>query len=93
MFKNLNDVSGLEGFAFNIKNLGFGGMQAIHPGQLATIDKIFKPSDQEISEAKELLKEIRENDNNGIGVFVDGNGSIVDAAMVKKAQDIINYSE
>ena len=93
VFKNLNDVSGLERFAFNIKNLGFGGMQAIHPGQLATINKIFKPSDQEISEAKELLKEIRENDSNGIGVFVDGNGSIVDAAMVKKAQDIIYYSE
>jgi citrate lyase beta subunit len=47
----------------------------------------------EINEAEELLRDIELNDKKGIGVFVDSNGSIVDAAMIMKAKKIINQSE
>jgi citrate lyase subunit beta/citryl-CoA lyase len=68
-------------------------MQAIHPGQVEIIDAIFKPTLDEINEAEELLRDIELNDKKGIGVFVDSNGSIVDAAMIMKAKKIINQSE
>ena len=68
-------------------------MQAIHPEQVEIIDAIFKPTLDEINEAKELLRDIELNDKKGIGVFVDSNGSIVDAAMIMKAKKIINQSE
>ena len=42
---------------------------------------------------KELLRDIELNDKKGIGVFVDSNGSIVDAAMIMRAKKIINQSE
>lgn len=93
VYKNINDLEGLQDFAMNIKELGFEGMQAIHPGQVEIINTIFRPTLDEINEAKELLSDIEHNDKKGIGVFVDSNGSIVDAAMVTKAKKIINQSE
>lgn len=93
VYKNINDLEGLQDFARNIKDLGFEGMQAIHPGQVEIINTIFRPTLDEINEAKELLSDIEHNDKKGIGVFVDSNGSIVDAAMVTKAEKIINQSE
>ena len=93
VYKNINDLEGLQDFARNIKDLGFEGMQAIHPGQVEIINTIFRPTLDEINEAKELLSDIEHNDKKGIGVFVDSNGSIVDAAMVTKAKKIINQSE
>jgi citrate lyase subunit beta/citryl-CoA lyase len=93
VYKNIKDFEGLQKFARNIKEIGFEGMQAIHPGQVEIIDAIFKPTLDEINEAEELLRDIELNDKKGIGVFVDSNGSIVDAAMIMKAKKIINQSE
>ena len=93
VYKNINDFEGLQKFARNIKEIGFEGMQAIHPEQVEIIDAIFKPTLDEINEAKELLRDIELNDKKGIGVFVDSNGSIVDAAMIMRAKKIINQSE
>ena len=93
VYKNINDFEGLQKFASNIKEIGFEGMQAIHPEQVEIIDAIFKPTLDEINEAKELLRDIELNDKKGIGVFVDSNGSIVDAAMIMRAKKIINQSE
>ena len=93
VYKDLRNLEGLENFAKYIKNLGFGGMQAVHPDQVAIIDSVFKPTLEEIDEAHNLLLEIQKNEKRGIGVFVDSKGSIVDNAMVKKAEEIINQSE
>ena len=93
VYKNIKDFEGLEKFAKNIKEIGFESMQAIHPEQVEIIDTAFKPTLDEINEAEELLRDIEYNDKKGIGVFVDSNGSIVDAAMVSKARKIANQSE
>tara|TARA_B110000438_G_C15793798_1_gene641936 strand:- start:400 stop:1227 length:828 start_codon:yes stop_codon:yes gene_type:complete len=93
VYKHINDLDGLKDFALYIKSLGFGGMQAIHPIQVEIIEKVFKPTPNEIADAFKLLKEIEVNNKKGIGVFVDSSGSIVDAAMVKKAEEIIIQSE
>ena len=93
VYKNIKDFEGLQKFAKNIKEIGFESMQAIHPEQVEIIDTAFKPTLDEINEAEELLRDIEYNDKKGIGVFVDSNGSIVDAAMVSKARKIANQSE
>jgi citrate lyase subunit beta/citryl-CoA lyase len=93
VYKNINDLEGLKEFALYVKKLGFGGMQAIHPTQVEIIEKTFRPTQDEISDAVNLLQEIELNNKKGIGVFVDSSGSIVDAAMIKKAEEIITQSE
>ena len=93
VYKNIKDFEGLQKFAKNIKEIGFESMQAIHPEQVEIINTAFKPTLDEINEAEELLRDIEYNDKKGIGVFVDSNGSIVDAAMVSKARKIANQSE
>jgi citrate lyase subunit beta/citryl-CoA lyase len=93
VYKNIRDYEGLKNFAVYVKALGFGGMQAIHPDQIEVIDKVFKPTEEEIENAKKLLLEIEKNEKMGIGVFVDNTGSIVDGAMIRKAKEIISQSE
>ena len=93
VYKNIRDYEGLKNFAIYVKALGFGGMQAIHPDQIEVIDKVFKPTEEEIENAKKLLLEIEKNEKMGIGVFVDNTGSIVDGAMIRKAKEIISQSE
>jgi len=39
------------------------------------------------------LDSISKNQDSGVGVFVNEKGSIVDAAMIRKAEEILNFIE
>jgi citrate lyase beta subunit len=93
VFKNFNDTEGLIEFARNLKSMGFGALQLIHPNQIIEVKNIFYPTIEEITNAKNLLKNLVDNQKNGIGVYVDENGNIVDAAMIKKAKELANFNE
>jgi citrate lyase subunit beta/citryl-CoA lyase len=43
------------------KTLGFTGKLAIHPGQLATINSVFSPSDAEIERAQKIIDAFEAN--------------------------------
>ena len=93
VYKNFNDNAGLKNFGNNLKNLGFGSLQLIHPNQIEVVKKIFTPTKEDIKEAENLLKTISEYENSGVGVFVGDDGSIVDAAMIRKAKEILEFNE
>tara|TARA_B100001996_G_C18623461_1_gene578757 strand:- start:363 stop:1175 length:813 start_codon:yes stop_codon:yes gene_type:complete len=93
VYKNFNDDTGLKNFGNNLKNLGFGSLQLIHPNQIDVVKNIFTPTKEEIKEAENLLKTISEHEDSGVGVFVGDDGSIVDAAMIRKAKEILKFNE
>jgi len=93
VFKNFTDTGGLENFANELNKLGFGSMQLIHPNQIEVVRKVFTPSNEEIESAKKLLDSISKNQDSGVGVFVNEKGDIVDAAMIRKAEEILNFIE
>ena len=55
-FMNIQDISSLESECVLSKGMGFDGKAAIHPDQIETITKSFLPNQQDIQEAKEIIK-------------------------------------
>ncbi|MDI9338722.1 MAG: CoA ester lyase [Alphaproteobacteria bacterium] len=75
----------LENETAQIKELGFTAKVAIHPKQVASINKIFTPTDIEVQEAQTLLDEMAKSGGN---VF-EYNGKMVDKPIIKKAEKTI----
>jgi citrate lyase subunit beta/citryl-CoA lyase len=71
-----NDVRDLSGFASECaqgRSLGFDGKTLIHPGQVETCNRVFSPSDEELSHARHVIEAFDEAERTGLGVAtVDG---------------------
>jgi citrate lyase subunit beta/citryl-CoA lyase len=61
----------------------------VHPRQLATINRTFTPSADEVARARAALRAFAEQQAAGQGAFVDESGRLVDAATIRISQDIV----
>lgn len=77
----LHDEEGLIADAMLGKEMGFAGKIAIHPAQVAPINKVFSPSRQEIAEARALI-EAAEQAGGGAFSF---QGKMVDRPLLARA--------
>lgn len=66
-----------------LHELGFGSRTAIHPGQVAVIHRVLTPTAEELASAAEVVARFEEA---GQGVAVDGEGRLIDAAVVRQAR-------
>lgn len=55
LFADFRDAEGLERSCREARRDGFTGRIAIHPDQVATINRCFSPSDDEIAEARKVV--------------------------------------
>jgi citrate lyase subunit beta/citryl-CoA lyase len=69
-----------------LRQLGFRGRTAIHPGQIAVIHEVFTPGADEVAAARELLARF---DGAQRGGFVGTDGTFVDAAVVRNAREVV----
>jgi citrate lyase beta subunit len=65
--------------------LGFDGKQCIHPGQLATVNAAFSPSDEEVARASALVQAYESAIAEGRGA-ASYQGRMIDAASLRMAQ-------
>ena len=65
--------------------LGFDGKQCIHPGQLATVNAAFSPSDEEVARATALVQAYESAIAEGRGA-ASFQGRMIDAASLRMAQ-------
>jgi citrate lyase subunit beta/citryl-CoA lyase len=70
--------------------MGYGGRAAIHPDQIPVINSLFTPTDEETREA--LDKVARFEATNG-GVTRASDGSLIDAAVVRRARLLLESAE
>ena len=82
---NVHDLEHLEQNLKTAKNLGFEGMLVLNPIELPLIHKYFSPSEQEVADAKEILKLSEESIKDGKGVAVI-NGKFIGPPMVLTAK-------
>ncbi|KZT40638.1 beta subunit of citrate lyase [Sistotremastrum suecicum HHB10207 ss-3] len=73
------------------RRLGFDGKQAIHPSQVALINKIYAPSEQAILRAAKIVHHMRRFHESGSGAFgltlegdYKGRKEMIDAPMLKQ---------
>jgi citrate lyase subunit beta/citryl-CoA lyase len=76
------DLEQCEHDARSAAQMGFDGKWAIHPDQVAVINRVFTPSREEITRAQEILEAYSKADReSGAGAFVYKN-EMVDAASL-----------
>ena len=79
---DIADVNGLRRETKASALLGFQGKCAIHPAQIATINEVWTPTEEEVAKARQVLVVNRQ----GVG-SVDG--KMVDEAIARKARLIL----
>jgi citrate lyase subunit beta / citryl-CoA lyase len=89
------DVHDLEDLESNLKvakNLGFEGMLVLNPKEIPLAHKYFSPTEQEISDAKEILKlsEQAYAENKGVAII---NNKFIGPPMIITAKKTLNKLE
>jgi citrate lyase subunit beta/citryl-CoA lyase len=83
---NFTDLDALRGSTHALRRLGYYGRACIHPAQLAVVNEVFTPSDEDVARARALVAAYEAAIASGDGVFVDTNGRMVDLAVVRGAR-------
>ena len=92
VWTNIKDDKGLKNHLEMIRNLGYSGVQLIHPNQIDIANEVFSRSEEEIIWARSIIKISNELKNNS-GSFKDSNNEMVDEAVVKRAINILKSIE
>ena len=91
-FGDFSDDEGFRAQALRSATLGMVGKWAIHPKQVALANEVFTPSDEAVTEAREILAAMEAAKANGEGATVY-KGRLVDIASIKQAEVIVRQSE
>ncbi|WP_171125410.1 MULTISPECIES: L-malyl-CoA/beta-methylmalyl-CoA lyase [unclassified Ruegeria] len=91
-FGDFSDDEGYIAQAKRSATLGMVGKWAIHPKQIALANQVFTPSEEAVSEAREILAAMEQAKANGEGATVY-KGRLVDIASIKQAEVIVAQAE
>ncbi|WP_212524925.1 L-malyl-CoA/beta-methylmalyl-CoA lyase [Actibacterium sp. MT2.3-13A] len=91
-FGDFSDDEGFIAQARRSATLGMVGKWAIHPRQIALANQVFTPSDEAVSEAREILAAMEAAKAKGEGATVY-KGRLVDIASIKQAEVIVRQAE
>jgi len=91
-FGDFSDDEGFRAQARRSATLGMVGKWAIHPKQIALSNEVFTPSEEAVTEAREILAAMEEAKAKGEGATVY-KGRLVDIASIKQAEVIVRQSE
>lgn len=88
VFTDLDDMEGFRAEVIQNKEMGFDGKSIISPKQIAIVHEIFTPTEKEIIESEKIIRAVREQAAQGVGVFtVDG--KMIDIAFLPGAERIL----
>ena len=85
------DITNYEGFkaeALAAKRLGFLGKTCIHPSQIALVNEIFRPTDDEIAFAERVVEAADDAKKKGLGAFTV-HGRMIDEPFIRRARTIL----
>jgi len=82
----VRDLDGLAQSCRRGRRLGLWGRTAVHPSQVAVIRAEFEPSAAEVAWATEVVAAL-----DGTGVATLADGSMVDAAMARRARTLLRH--
>jgi citrate lyase subunit beta/citryl-CoA lyase len=86
VYPDIRDMDGLAAYASRGRRDGFTGMMAIHPAQVAIINAAFRPSEDEIVQARAILAAFAAHPGAG---SIQLNGRMIDAPHRILAERIV----
>ena len=87
-YSGYTDAAGLERSCRIAHVMGFDGKQCIHPAQLATVNSIFTPSEEEVAKAAAIVDAYDRAVSAGQGAATH-DGRMIDAANLRMARTIL----
>lgn len=85
---NVHDLVDLEENLKVAKNLGFEGMLVLHPKELELVHRYFSPTEQEVTDAEDMLRLYELSQTEGKGVAIK-DGKFIGPPMVIMAKKVI----
>ena len=90
-YSNVRDPEGLRIDCEAARKLGYRGRSVVHPGQIATVNRIFKPTEQELDYYRRVIEGFDAAVARGsAATTVDG--KLVDYAMVGMAKRVLAWA-
>jgi citrate lyase subunit beta/citryl-CoA lyase len=90
-FMQLANEPALECESRLARTHGFNGKVAVHPSQVAPINRVFSPTDAEVERAQKLIDAFRSAETQGRGA-IQFQGMMVDYANVRWAEQILSLA-
>ena len=87
-YPNVQDAAGYSAEATMARRMGYWGKSCIHPSQIALANEAFRPSDQEIAQALQVLEATSRAESQGVGAFVV-EGRMIDIPFIRRAEAIV----
>jgi len=91
-FADFRDEEGLIRESEWVRSLGFKGKYLIHPSQIGPVNRVFRPSEEEVAYARRVVEAFEEALARGEGA-VQVDGRMVDAPVAKRARALIGLAE
>lgn len=89
---NIKDETGLVMACVQSRSMGFDGKSLIHPNQIATTNRCFSPSEEEVAYAHTVIKAYEEAMKSAKGVCVV-DGKLIELLHVEQARNILKTAE
>lgn len=85
VYPDFRDLAGLEAYAVAGRRDGFRGMMAIHPDQVAIINRAFTPTETEIAWATRVVEAFAQSQDGVVGL----DGQMLDMPHLKQARRLL----
>ena len=82
------DLERLEHEAREAAILGYAGKIAIHPGQIATLNRVFSPSPEQVAKARAIVENFESARQTG-GAIIKHDSQMMDAPHIKQAMNVL----
>ena len=92
IWTDLDDVDGLAAEAAQARRLGFSGKAAIHPDQLAPINRAFSPTPGEVAYAQEVIAAFDAAVAKGTGA-VNYKGAFLEEPVIARARTTLELAQ
>lgn len=86
---DFRDLERLRESTRRMARLGFRGRACIHPAQIPVVNDVFTPAEADLARAREL---VRRFDAGGGGASLDGDGRMIDDAVVRSARRLLGMT-
>jgi malyl-CoA/(S)-citramalyl-CoA lyase len=87
-FGNFADPDGFVSAARRAAVLGYEGKWVIHPSQIELANRVYTPSDAEVTQARRILEAMAQARQQGLGA-VSLDGRLIDTVNIRMAESLI----
>jgi malyl-CoA/(S)-citramalyl-CoA lyase len=87
-FGDFSDPDGYDAAAKRAAVLGYEGKWAIHPSQIELANRVFTPTDAEVTRAQRIVEAMAQAAKDGKGA-VSLDGRLIDAASIRMAEALL----